>query len=317
MRFPAAAIAALCAIAAAGCGLGEGESSEGAATLVVTRDYGSERIAAATVDDPSETETVIRLLDRETEITTRYGGGFVQSIEGISGDSAGGRRSDWFFFVNGVESPVGSAERSVRAGDRIWWDYRDWTDAMRAPAVVGSWPEPFAQESTEAADRLPVRIECAGAREPCDAVERRLAAEDVESSVVGAGDRQAGGGEALRLLVGPWSRIDDDPAAALLDGGPATSGVFARFEPGSRAGAASLVGLDERAHAAARLGPGSGLVAAVRDGEDPPAWLVTGTDARGVAAAAELLDRSALANRYALAVDATATIPLPVPEERE
>ena len=121
----------------------------------MTRDYGAETLVdEATDDDPPESETVIRLLDREADITTRYGGGFVQSIDGLAGAERGGRRYDWFFYVNGIESPVGAADVHVHGGDRIWWDYRDWTDAMRVPAVVGSWPEPFAQASAEG-DRQP------------------------------------------------------------------------------------------------------------------------------------------------------------------
>ena len=128
-----------------GCGLGPGESSSGTATLTVTRDYGAEPVLEASESDPAESETVIRFLDREAEITTRYGGGFVQSIDGTSGELDGGRSLDWFFFVNGIESPRGGAEVPIRGGDRIWWDYRDWTAAIRTPAVVGSWPEPFLQ----------------------------------------------------------------------------------------------------------------------------------------------------------------------------
>ena len=75
--------------------------------------------------------------------------------------------------MNGIESPVGSADRAVAGGDRIWWDHRDWTDAMRVPAVVGSWPEPFLQHSADE-DRLPVRVECAGAPAPCTTAAERL-----------------------------------------------------------------------------------------------------------------------------------------------
>ena len=82
-------VAALVAVATPGCGLGPGESSDGEATLTVTRDYGAEPMLEATESEPSASETVIRFLDREAEITTRYGGGFVQSIDGVSGqDSA-------------------------------------------------------------------------------------------------------------------------------------------------------------------------------------------------------------------------------------
>ena len=150
-------VAVALAATTTGCGLGPGDSSPGTATLTVTRDYGADPVLEASESDPSESETVIRFLDREAEITTRYGGGFVQSIDGTAGGVEGGRSNDWFFFVNGIESPRGSAEVAVRGGDRIWWDYRDWTAAISTPAVVGSWPEPFLQASAE--PREPARGE--------------------------------------------------------------------------------------------------------------------------------------------------------------
>ena len=107
---------------------------------------------------------MIRFLDREAEITTRYGGGFVQSIDGIEGDDRRRALHDWFFFVNGIESDRGGADVAVRGGDRIWWDYRDWTDALRTPAVVGSWPEPFAQASSRETTAIAVGVECFGRR---------------------------------------------------------------------------------------------------------------------------------------------------------
>jgi hypothetical protein len=297
----------------AGCGFGEGESSEGTATLVVTRDYGSERLVAASEEDPPESETVMRFLDSEADITTRYGGGFVQSIEGLSGGLEGGRSLDWFFYVNGIESPVGSAERAVRGGDRIWWDYHDWTDVMRVPAVVGSFPEPFLQEA-EGTDRAPVQVVCSGAPRPCDEVAERLAEEGVDATIEtpAAGGEAPGGDEAIRLLVGPWGRVRHDPAAAAVERGPATSGVFARFERGD--GGWLLLALDLHAREAKRLEGRAGLVAAVRPGEAPPTWVITGTDRGGVAAAADMLDEGSLRDRYALAVTGSDPVALPVEE---
>src|SRR5215208_7810508 len=161
----AAAAALACAVAVVGCGFGAGPSSSGTATLTVTRGYGSELLVEARDEDPPSSETVIRFLDSEADITTRYGGGFVQSINGISGGGEGGG-SDWFFYVNGVESPVGSADVRVEGGDRIWWDYRKWTAAMSVPAVVGSWPEPFAQAPLE--HPKPVDVVCLGAHPACE-----------------------------------------------------------------------------------------------------------------------------------------------------
>ena len=292
--------AAALAVAATGCGLGPGESSSGEATLTVTRDYGSEQVLEASESDPAESETVIRFLDREAEITTRYGGGFVQSIDGIAGEVAGGRSRDWFFFVNGIESDRGSAEVAIRGGDRIWWDYRDWSAAMRAPAVVGSWPEPFLQASTPESERDEVAVECLGDDGPCDAVFEALEDAGAEVGEPGAGPR---------VLVGPWARVRADPAAAQIDAGPATSGVFARFER-SRSGY-RLLALDTAADPVREHDSGSGLIAAVRRGEGPPTWVVTGVDAAGVERAAEALDGDQLADRYAVALSEQGVIALP------
>jgi Domain of unknown function (DUF4430) len=306
-RGGAAVVAVLAAAAAAGCGFGPGPSSEGDATLTVTHDYGREVELEATDSDPSESETVLRMLDREADITTRYGGGFVQSIDGVAGRIEGGHTSDWFFFVNGIESDRGAAEVSVRGGDRIWWDFRDWTAAMRAPAVVGSWPEPFAQASA-GSDRIPVQVVCEARRPTCGQVAERLADEGVDAGIESPKEADAEP-PALRLLVGAWPRIDDDTAAEQLDRGPATSGVFARFadDPGGW----RLLALDPAANTTASLGAGAGLVAALREGDDPPTWLVTGTDAAGVEQAASLLRPNRLAHRYALAAVGGEDVPLP------
>ena len=120
----------------------------------------------------------------------------------------------------------------------------------------------------------------------------------------------ASGAEAAgpRLLVGPWARVRADPIAARLDDGPATSGVFARFErDGDRW---TLAALDRAARPSRMLAAGAGLVAGLRRGDEPATWLVTGTDAAGAERAARLLDADALAQRYAVATDG-AEIPLP------
>ena len=272
----AAIAAALWAAAIAGCGFGAGPSSKGTATLTVTRDYGATSMVAASDTDPSESETVLRLLDREASITTRYGGGFVQSIDGLSGAERGGRRHDWFFYVN----------------------------AMRVPAVVGSWPQPFG-----AAAAGPVAVACVGATGPCRTAADRLRAEGVSARL--RGFAKAKPAPAARIVVGPWARLRADPAVAQLEGGPATSGVFARFERAPRHGW-TLVALDVRARTARVLGPGAGLVAAVRDGDAPPTWIVTAERERGVRRAAESLDEHDLRDRYAVAVAGGRAVPLPI-----
>ncbi len=115
----------------------------------------------------------MRLLQRNApKVTTRYGGSFVQSIDGISGGGSGGT-SDWFFYVNGIEADKGATSIKVHQGDRIWWDYRDWGVTDDIPAVVGSFPEPFLHgvDGPPAADARGVR----GSTERCLRHRRRQA----------------------------------------------------------------------------------------------------------------------------------------------
>jgi hypothetical protein len=121
----------------AACG-GDGHA-HGTATLWVTRDRGAHVLYAGPV--PAGL-TAMQALERKQQVTTRYGGRFVQSIGGIEG-SLGAQR-DWFFFVDGLEGDRSAAEVKLHDGDVEWWDYRSWKGgAMSVPVVVGSYPEPF------------------------------------------------------------------------------------------------------------------------------------------------------------------------------
>ena len=288
------------ALATAGCGLGAG-AGVGKVSLRVTRDFGAVQVTAPVRDEASESDTVMRVLDREAEIETSYGGRYVRSIAGVSEATRGGRRYDWFFFVNGIEASVGAADFPLRGGEAIWWDYRDWSSALYVPAVVGSWPEPLLDGYE--GGRHPVAVECRGGGGACGVVRSRLAEAGVEVAV-GAPP------EATRVLVGPWARLRADPAAAQLERGPQVSGVYAKFAPAT--GSFELVGLGQDGGVARRFGPGVGLVAATRRYDAPPVWLVTGPTARGVRAAAGLLDAPDLRDRYAVATEAGRQTPLPL-----
>jgi hypothetical protein len=301
-------LTAALALTVAGCGVGGGEEQAGDGSLTVTRDYGHESIGRARTAGVSESDTVMRLLQRDFEVETRYGGNFVHEIDGVAGGRDGGRRVDWFFYVNGIEASVGAGELKVAPGDRIWWDHHDWGAAMRVPAVVGSFPAPFL--SNVEGRRLPVRLVCLdGAGEACDEVETRLqdaGIEDIARSVL----EQSAGREVLRVLVGPWSEMRRDTAARKLESGPAASGVFARPDPGGE----RVELLDEQGRVERTLGRGSGLLAATRIEAQQPTWMVTGVDATGVAAAAAALTEDELQDAFAIAVDEGRTVPLPVVE---
>ena len=157
----AAAIALLgAALAAAGCGLGPG-ADVGSVQLTVTREFGREQVLRRLLQ-AKESDTVMRATEANAEVETRYGGGFVHSIDGVAEGEHGGDPYDWFFFVDGVESPVGAADVDLKGGERVWWDYRDWSATNHVPAVVGSWPAPYV--NGVAGKRYPVVLECANAK---------------------------------------------------------------------------------------------------------------------------------------------------------
>ena len=210
-RGPAVAIALLlcgAALAAAGCGLGPG-SGVGTVHLTVTREFGAVKVSESS-GEANESDTVMRFLEGEDEIETRYGGGYVKSIDGFAETERGGHPYDWFFYLNGVESPVGAAAVSLDGGEKVWWDLHDWSASEHVPAVVGSWPAPFTT-GWEGHDPV-VAVECEGGGAACGTVEAALSKEGVK---LAKGSPKG----AIRVLVGPWAKVRADPAAALIENG--------------------------------------------------------------------------------------------------
>ncbi len=234
------------------------------------------------------------------QISTRYGGGFVQSINGLAGAERGGRRFDWFFYVNGVESPVGSTQvrRPRRRSDLVGLPRLDERDAraggggVLAAALRGGRAEP-------------IEVECAGDPAPCAIVRDRLARAGVRARV----DAKH---RAVERTAGPRRPVERGSQgrrrAPALEAARATSGVFATLQPRRPL---RLLRADGSVGQRARAD--TGLVAAVRDGEDPPTWVVTSATPR--AASSERRGGSTPStsrDHYAIAVFADAVVPLPL-----
>jgi hypothetical protein len=291
-RHPLAVLAAAGLLA--GCGLGAGSAPTGV-KLTVSSDFGSTVLRQSSAPHVRGSETAMSLLMRNDSVSTRFGGGFVQSIAGHAGGQSHGQPIDWFYYVNGIEAAKGAADTVVHAGDRIWWDLHDWSQTEDVPAVVGSFPEPFLHGT--GGKRLPVRVECAEVQgAACRTVSRRLRALGVPAAIstVVPGDAPA----TLRVLVGPWPAVAGDPAAQNIARGPGASGVYVHISADGR----TFGVLDANGHTARTLTAGAGLIAATRYSGGGPVWIVTGTDAAGVSAAANAFDQSALRNRFAVAL---------------
>ena len=298
----------LCAVAAlGGCGAGPGDSPKQAVGLTVTRDFGRTQLLALDRAQVRDADTVMGVLRRSAKVGTRFGGRFVQEINGVEGGRRDGQSLDWFIYVNGIQADKGATAIDVHGGDRLWWDHHDWGVTPDIPAAVGSFPEPFLHGVD--GKRLPARVECDDPRAgACGAVADKLIKLGVPAGRSSLSRSAAD--ESLRVLVGTWQRLRGrDAESDSIDEGPRSSGVYARFD---KAGA-QLDVLDARGRVARTLGPGTGFIAATRARGRQPVWFVTGTDEAGVQSAARAFDESALSNRFALAISRDLPVSVPLP----
>ena len=105
MRAVLVVLLVLAAALLGGCGIGAGDDQAGGVTLNVTRDFGERDLGHAERDSVPGGETVMRLLERSFDVETRYGGGFVQQINGVAGGRLAGRPVDWFYYCLLYTSP--------------------------------------------------------------------------------------------------------------------------------------------------------------------------------------------------------------------
>jgi hypothetical protein len=210
-------------------------------------------------------------------------------------------------FVNGILPAKPVVQLTPAGGDRVWLDQHDPGVTREIPAVVGSFPEPFLHGAD--GKRLPVRVECDNPRAgACSQVAEKLVGLGVVAgrSIIS----RSAADETLRILVAPWKQLRGrEFEADSIDAGPASSGVYARFD----ATGGRLRVLNGAGRTVKTLGAGTGLIAATRETDRQPVWFVTGTDATGVAAAARALDESVLDGHFALAIshDLPVTVPQP------
>jgi hypothetical protein len=120
----------------AGCG-GAAGGEDGTAQLWVTRDRGGRLLVDTEV--PAG-QTLMRALASKADVKTRYGGRYVQAVNGVEGSLDA--QHDWFWFVNGYEGDRSASSYRLRDGDVAWLDYRAWQREGEARVVVGAVPEP-------------------------------------------------------------------------------------------------------------------------------------------------------------------------------
>ena len=264
-----------------------------AVKVVVTTDFGQVVLVEKAVDIEENT-TALDALQQVAEVNTKYGGGFVDAINGISSEykGANGKKKDWFFYINGMSSKLGANDYVLHDGDIEQWDFRDWSFRQFIPATIGNLPEPFIhgyggvvyptvvayQDGwEEQAGQIAVKLTDFGVESICTKNANELSADEKESSnliLLGASNWQL-----MEELNQAWDRL----------------GFYVRFEEGN------LNVFDSKGDLAAIYGAGTGVIQVTQSPWNPKGvgacenivCVVSGPDESGVKAAA-----SALVNCY-------------------
>ena len=216
------------------------------------------------------------LLMRNYAVSTRYSGGFVQSIDGLAGGHEGGRPVDWFYYVNGVAG--GRGARRPRTCTRA--------TTSGGTGTTGARPSRCPRSSAPSPSRSSTASKASGCR--CASNAPRSPATRARRSTTGSAQRAspsrspapgaAARAEDAARARGPLERASRRPVGRRRSCAARARAASTRtFAPGGR----SLTVLDADGRAARTLGAGSGLIAATRREEAAPVWLVTGTDEGG------------------------------------
>jgi hypothetical protein len=268
------------------------------ATVVVTRDFGQELILAEEINIGDDTNAMTAL-KAVAEVETKYGGGFVKAIEGLSSEES--NHLDWLYYINGISLSLGAKDYRLRDGDTEHWDLRDWSYLQFVPAIIGDFPQPFL--SGIKGEVKPTAV----VYDPPFAGEAEALAVALEAR--GVAEVALTGTEALSDGVKEQSNLvivggADNGLILELSQMPKKLGFFARLEGGK------ITVLDEKGEPAGEYGAGCGLVQATQNpwsprgvgGGESIVFMVSGADNDGVSNAANMLINNSDQLRYAYAI---------------
>ncbi len=275
----------LCALALGGCSaetLGE-TGADITIRVVATRDFGQKLIFSETLQVPPGT-SAMAALEQVAEVETAYGGGFINSINGVGSEHG----KDWFVSFNGISSNVGALDYTLHDGDVEHWDFHDWGFRMFAPASVGYFPDSFLHGYD--GEVYPTVIACEdGLEDSAQTLQTGLKAYGVaDVTIQSTGDIVELDKQHSNLvllgtmdcgLISELNRVWD------------RMGFFVHFEGDL------MVCYDSRGDTTATYGPGSGVVQATQSPWNPGGtgvcenvvWVVSGTDEAGVKSAVDAL----------------------------
>ncbi len=272
------------------------------ATVVVTQDFGKELVLERKINiEPGI--SAMDALQMVATVETKYGGGFVSSINGISSEYQGASQSkkDWFLYINGIASNTGAKDYIIRGDDVEHWDFRVWSYHQFIPAIIGDFPQPFLSGYQTKIVPTAVVYEEAFPTE-AEALAKKLEKYGVTKVSVISGDLLSDEAKKNSNLI--IIALPENGLISELNKVRGKLGFYAYMEAGE------ILVLDANGNLADRLRTGYGLIQATQNPWHPKGvgagesvvWMVTGTDLNDVKSAATMLANNPDRLRYTFAV---------------
>ncbi len=267
------------------------------ATVVVTTGFGRDVIVEDTVGVPEGT-SALETLRRVADVETKYGGGFIDSINGIA--SRYPAEEDWFVHVNGMATNKGAGECSLYGGDILQMDYHEWSFRTFVPAMIGVIPGQLLHGFEGVLFPTAVVYQ-QGLADCAETLADHLEHLGVEVCFVGESTElvQPDRGTSNLVILGT---LDSDMVSEMNDKW-ARLGFFLQLSDGG------ITAYDANGEAAAEYGAGTGVIQATQNPWNPNgtgvcetvAVMVSGTNEAGVRSAIAALVEQPEALRYACA----------------
>ena len=283
-------------------------------SVVATQNFGQKLMFAEVLEVPEGT-SAMAALQKVAETETAYGGGFVNAINGVRSGFTGGQKAktDWFVYINGIQSNTGALDYKLHDGDIQHWDFHNWSFHQFIPAIVGDFPEPFLRGYGGIVHPTIIVFQD-GWQEDAQRVAYKLNHLGLENVPIrGINELQENEKESYNLML---LGTPDFPPIAELNQVWMRLGFYAHFQDGM------LEVFDSGGEPAAEYGAGAGVIQATQSLWNPKGigvcentvWIVSGSDTAGVKAAVNTLVYHDNDFRYAYAVVIAAGEVIRVPQ---
>jgi hypothetical protein len=273
--------------------------------LIISKDYGQEVLYDK--DLPwRKNMTVMDLLSMsELKLDLSYGGTFINGIDGnISvNDSKSGRRTDWFFFANGIFADVGSLDYFPKGGEVIWWDYHSWDSKGGATTAAIGFISSLI-ENGYSGSKKPAYIYVNN--------EEFLFAENIEIRKISDWEVDKKNKETgPQIIFGQWQILNEIIELEKINKDYNKAGLF-----GSISSKNSLLLMDYKYDLLEEHKENAGYIFAVGQysGDNSPIIIVTGIDEAGYESAKDIFINypEKIKGKYSAAIINGEVIPLPL-----